>query len=79
LTLPITADACEFENGDFSEGSLNWVNESEGPGLSAGLQEVIPVDGRPDVLHLDSRACSNYYLFWSQVIDVTACQLLTPA
>ena len=55
-------------NGDFSQGFTGWINQSEGPGLSSGVQEIIDVDGRPDVLHLDSRSGGNYYLFHTQTI-----------
>jgi hypothetical protein len=57
-------------NGDFSLGETGWTNDSEGPGLDSGVQEIIDVDGRQHVLHLDSRAGGNYYLFRSQMFGV---------
>ena len=67
--------ACDFVNGDFAAGNTGWFNASEGPGLPAGVQEVEDVDGRPAVLHLDSRSGGNYYLWWTQVIEVSDCEV----
>jgi len=57
---------CGFTNGDFSDGESSWVNESEGPGLGSRQEGIVDVDGREHVLHLNSRAGSNYYLFRTQ-------------
>jgi hypothetical protein len=57
---------CGFANGDFSDGESYWVNESEGPGLGSRQEGIVDVDGREHVLHLDSRAGGNYYLFRTQ-------------
>jgi len=68
-------EACAIINGDFSAGDVVWVNDSEGPGLGSGVQEIIDVDGRSHVLHLDSRAGGNYYLFRTQWISLGSCDI----
>lgn len=61
-------DDCELVNGEFESGFDGWTDRRQGPGLSAGVVEVVDVDGRSDVAHLDSRAGSNYYLRSNQTI-----------
>jgi hypothetical protein len=58
---------CGLANGDFSGGEYGWTNRNEGPGVASGIEEIIDIDGRTDVLHLDSRAGGNYYLFRTQL------------
>jgi len=65
--LPLLG-CCGVLNGDFSDGENYWSNEDEGPGLEWGVEEIVDVDGRVDVLHLDSRADSDYYLVRAQMI-----------
>ncbi|MBZ0268929.1 hypothetical protein K8I85_12285, partial [bacterium] len=67
------APPCEVVNGDFSNEQSGWTIESVGPGLGSGVQEIIDVDERTAVLHLLSLAGSNYYLSWTQTIDVSSC------
>ncbi len=67
-------ECCALTNGGFADGLAGWTDESSGPGLECGVVEEIPVDGRPDVLHLNSLACSNYYLYFTQTVAV--CDIL---
>jgi hypothetical protein len=77
LSFPNAAVAdrssCAVANGDFDQNELFWSNEDSGPGVASAVEEIIDIDGRTNVLHLDSRAGSNYYLFRSQYIDLTDC------
>lgn len=59
---------CRPFTSDFSAGIAGWEDQRSGPGLSRGV-----VDTRNGILHLDSRAGSNYYLDYTKVIDVPGC------
>lgn len=77
LSVPHAVNAdpfpCAVHNGSFDQGELFWSNENSGPGVGSAVQEIVDIDGRTDVLHLDSRAGSNYYLFRTQTIDLADC------
>jgi len=77
IALAISAQAtpCEIINSDFSAGLAGWTDESEGPGLPHGIVEIVDFQGRDAMLHLESRAGSNYYLFLTQTVDLDGCDL----
>ncbi len=66
--LPLRT-CCGLINGHFADGDNDWVNVNSGPGLGSRVEEIIAIDGRDHVLHLDSRAGGNYYLFRTQLIS----------
>ena len=64
---------CGILNGGFSLGSDYWSDISEGPGLGSGIINIISHERNPTVLNMDSRAGSNYYLFWAQ--NISSCDI----
>jgi hypothetical protein len=66
---------CIVANGSFASGEENWDNQSSGPGLASGIQEIVGYDGHTEVLHLDSRAGADYELLRTQLINVQTCDL----
>ena len=60
--VSLIRNCCGLVNGSFSEGEFGWENRNEGPGVDAGVEEIIAVGDREHVLRLDSRAGANYYL-----------------
>jgi hypothetical protein len=75
IKTDIDAD-CVITNGSFALGEQFWRNENNGA-LDSAIEDVVNIDGRPHVLHLDSRAGANYYLRRTQTFP--ACDMLNKA
>ncbi|MDH3197766.1 MAG: hypothetical protein OEO21_05955 [Candidatus Krumholzibacteria bacterium] len=60
-------NCCGLANGDFSGGEYAWTNGSHGPGVGSGIEEIVDIDGRTNVLHLDARAGEDYRLIRTQL------------
>jgi hypothetical protein len=65
--LPLRDCGCAIYNGTFTAGLDGWNDASYGPGVDSGVVGVVDVDGRSNVLHLDSRAGADYHLARAQL------------
>jgi hypothetical protein len=65
--VALMRNCCGIVNGDFSGGEFGWENHNHGPGVGAGVEEIVDLGERKHVLRLDSRAGSDYYLQRAQI------------
>jgi len=60
-------NCCGIVNGDFTGGMYPWIKRGYGPGVGSGVEEIVDIDGRTNVLHLDARAGDDYHLIRTQL------------